>query len=100
VLVLEAGISDAQQPEDYRSYLAKYYTLGSLRGLPNGPYPVNHGALSPSESEGDPYFQQQGKQKFLSDYLRMLGGTTLHWQGTSLRMLPNDFRLQRTTSIR
>ena len=31
---------------------------------------------------------------FMSDYLRMLGGTSLHWQGTSLRLVPNDFRMQ------
>jgi choline dehydrogenase-like flavoprotein len=39
---------------------------------------------------------QNGQRTFLSDYLRMLGGTTLHWQGTSLRMVPHDFNLRST----
>jgi choline dehydrogenase-like flavoprotein len=70
--------------------------MGPLRGTPNGPYPVNHAALSPNDSQQDPYFVQIGPKHFMSDYLRMFGGSTLHWQGTSLRMLPNDFRLQST----
>jgi choline dehydrogenase-like flavoprotein len=37
---------------------------------------------------------QTGPMPFSSDYLRAKGGTTLHWLGTCLRMLPNDFRLR------
>jgi choline dehydrogenase-like flavoprotein len=97
VLVLEAGRGDAQEPHDYRSYLAKYFSMGLGRSAPNGPYPVNPHAPSPNDSNGTPYYvQRSDKTQFLSDYLRMLGGTTLHWQGTSLRMLPNDFTLQST----
>ena len=39
------------------------------------------------------YFVQNGPLPFGSDYVRTQGGTTLHWPGTRLRMLPNDFRL-------
>ena len=42
---------------------------------------------------------QIGPERFLSDYLRMLGGSTLHWQGTTLRMVPNDFRMRATYGI-
>src|SRR6516165_8294109 len=94
VLVLEAGLQQAMEPANYENYLNTFYTMGPARGTPNAPYPVNRSALSPGDSAGDFYFVQQGRQKFLSDYLRMLGGTTLHWQGTSVRMLPNDFRMQ------
>lgn len=94
VLILEAGSGDAMDPVRYGEILATYYAMGSSRATPNGPYPVNPLALSPNDSAHDPYFVQTGSERFLSDYLRMLGGSTLHWQGTSLRMLPNDFRMQ------
>jgi choline dehydrogenase-like flavoprotein len=96
VLVLEAGTDEALNPSHYADVVAKLHAMGPRRATPNGPYPVNHAALSPNDSEQDPYFVQIGQKHFMSDYLRMLGGSTLHWQGTSLRMLPNDFRLQTT----
>lgn len=96
VLVLEAGLGNALVPHDYESYLAQYYAMGDARSAPNGPYPVNPDALSPNDAANHPYFVQSGPKPFRSDYLRMLGGTTLHWQGTSVRMLPNDFRMQST----
>ncbi|MDB5347056.1 MAG: glucose-methanol-choline oxidoreductase [Schlesneria sp.] len=94
VLLLEAGTKEAMDPGQYDSFISRYYTMGATRGSPNGPYPPNNSALSPNDSNQDPYFVQVGPQQFLSDYLRMLGGTTLHWQGTSLRMLPVDFEMQ------
>jgi choline dehydrogenase-like flavoprotein len=94
VLLLEAGTSDLIDPGKYRSYLENYYVMGSLRGTPNGLYPVNPDALSPGTPSTDPYYVQKGPRNFMSDYLRMLGGSTLHWQGTSLRLVPNDFRMQ------
>ncbi len=100
VLILEAGIKGAMDPENYRNYLNKLYTEGGIRGMPNGPYPWNAAAPSPAiptappNGEEDPYFVFKTKKHFMSDYLRMLGGTTLHWQGTSLRMVPHDFKMK------
>ncbi len=101
VLILEAGIKGAMKPKNYRKYLNKLYTEGGIRGMPNGPYPWNASAPSPAiptapnpKSEQDPYFVFRTEKHFMSDYLRMLGGTTLHWQGTSLRMVANDFKMQ------
>lgn len=96
VLVLEAGTDAVLSPNNYADALSTFHAMGSMRSTPNGPYPINHDALSPNDSQQDPYFVQIGKKRFLSDYLRMLGGSTLHWQGTTLRMLPNDFRMQST----
>jgi choline dehydrogenase-like flavoprotein len=39
------------------------------------------------------YLVQKGPLPFQSDFTRALGGTSLHWLGTCLRMLPNDFKL-------
>jgi choline dehydrogenase-like flavoprotein len=97
VLILEAGIEGAMNPDTYRQYLQTLYTEGGSRGMPNGPYPWNGSAPSPGipvAPDGDTYYQYNTPVHFLSDYLRMLGGTTLHWQGTSLRLVPNDFRMR------
>lgn len=95
VLILEAGIEGAMNPDTYRQYLQTLYTEGGSRGMPNGPYPWNAAAPSPGiPNAPNGYYQQDTPMHFLSDYLRMLGGTTLHWQGTSLRLVPNDFRMQ------
>ena len=97
VLVLEAG-----QPMDYRDYVTTWVT--TLQKVPNSPYPNNPNApsqdlLNASQIQGtgpetSGYFVQQGPLPFLSDYTRSPGGTTLHWLGTCLRMLPNDFQLK------
>jgi choline dehydrogenase-like flavoprotein len=94
VLVLEAGTDAALKPSSYADILSTFHAMGPARGTPNGPYPVNPDALSPNDSKQDPYFIQTGQKRFMSDYIRTLGGSTLHWQGTTLRMLPNDFRMQ------
>ncbi len=95
VLILEAGTSDVMNPEVYRGYLSSYYLMGGLRSSPNGPCPVNLNASFPGASNGAPYYMYTDPTSlhFMSDFLRMLGGSTLHWQGTSLRMVPNDFRM-------
>ncbi len=94
VLVLEAGTGETMDPDKYWAYIMSFYSLGAARSAPNSPYPPNLSALSPNDSAQHPYFIQIGEQRFLSDYLRAAGGSTLHWQGTSVRMVPNDFLLQ------
>jgi choline dehydrogenase-like flavoprotein len=94
VLVLEAGTNDADDPDKYADFLEQFYLSGPRRALANSPYPANPTALSPNDIALNPYFVQQGPKNFMSDYLRMTGGSTLHWQGTALRMVPNDFRMQ------
>ena len=97
VLILEAGITGAMNPDTYREYLQTLYTEGGVRGMPNGPYPWNAAAPSPGiPNAPEEYYKYDTPMQFMSDYLRMLGGTTLHWQGTSLRLVPNDFRMQST----
>jgi choline dehydrogenase-like flavoprotein len=98
VLILEAGIQGAMDPRNYRKYIESLYTEGGIRGMPNGPYPWNGSAPSPAiplmPAGTTPYYAYGTQTHFMSDYLRMLGGTTLHWQGTSLRLVPNDFKMQ------
>jgi choline dehydrogenase-like flavoprotein len=110
ILILEAGRATAMSADKYDTYVEAYQR--TLAKVPNAPYPANPFAPQPdvldiSRPVMDPdgktkipsdsgYFVQMGPLPFGSDYTRSLGGTTLHWLGTCLRMLPNDFRMRST----
>lgn len=87
VLVLEAGprVNRAEALATYRQAVAK---------TPEAPYPSVPYAPSPSVVALNDYYVQVGPTPFKSTYVRRVGGTTWHWLGTSLRHLPNDFKLQ------
>ncbi len=108
ILILEAGLDEGIALEGQaafktrQGYLERYYN--QLAKVPNAPYPNHLTAQSPTVLDLAPingtapdtngYFVQTGPLPFPSDYARAPGGTTLHWLGTCLRMLPNDFRLK------
>jgi choline dehydrogenase-like flavoprotein len=52
------------------------------------------GPDQPRFGQPDVYFEQRGPQPFTAVYERVVGGTTWHWLGTSLRFLESDFRLR------
>jgi choline dehydrogenase-like flavoprotein len=103
VLILEAGAGHDMTIPGYESYLATFYSALSKDN--NAPYPVNRNAPMPRSPEtralrpgqpdgGSGYFVQNGPLPLESTYARVLGGTTMHWQATALRMLPEDFEMQ------
>lgn len=49
------------------------------------------GPINNAEGNDNLYLIQKGPLQFLSDHIRVGGGTTMHWLGTTPRMLPNDF---------
>jgi glucose dehydrogenase len=87
VLVLEAGppVVRSEALANYRNAVAK---------TPESPYPDAAYAPRPSVLDPQGYYIQEGPDLFKSTYVRRVGGTTWHWLGTSLRHLPNDFRLR------
>ncbi|AHL31527.1 dehydrogenase [Pseudomonas brassicacearum] len=108
VLVLESG---PEIPANRAQYLERFYTA-TLK-TPESPYPP----VSTLDPWRDPtkenapratiadlikgwndhavsYLVQKGPLPFNSTYERVGGGTTWHWVGTCLRMVPNDFRLR------
>ena len=103
ILMLEAGTGSSDNYSDYQKYNDQYYK--ALAKTPNSPYTDSRFSPSPSvlslqniEEEGpitDGYFVQYGPFPFLSNYNRNVGGTTLHWLGTTLRMCPNDFKMKK-----
>lgn len=105
VVILEAGTGDSLDLDNYRQYV-EAFQAGSPKATSTG-YPDNPDAPSPNVLQvgsSDGYFVQRPREPmvgdsydgpipFLSDYMRLAGGTTLHWQGSSFRMLPHDFRM-------
>jgi glucose dehydrogenase len=115
VLILEAG---AGVPPNINDYMKRFYSAGAKvpespytpeifdpkTGALNDPNKVNAGrptVLTTGAKGGfgdwtDPnqsYLVQNGAVPFSSTYDRVAGGTS-HWLGTSLRFVPNDFRMK------
>lgn len=86
VLVLEAGpvVDRAEALQRYRKAVAK---------TPESPYPETFYAPRPTVLALEDYYVQEGPTLFKSTYERIVGGTTWHWLGTSLRHLPADLRI-------
>lgn len=85
VTVVEAG------PRISRTTAVEQYRRTAIR-VPESPYPSVPHAGRPA-SINDSYIRQEGPDRFRSGYLRQVGGTTWHWLGTALRLLPSDFEL-------
>jgi choline dehydrogenase-like flavoprotein len=111
VVILEAGDG---LPDDNAGFLERFYTsaakvpesaytpplvdaaTGKLADptLQNAPRPtvLTLDASTWRDSHAS-YFIQRGPKAFGSTYERIAGGTGRHWLGTSLRFVPNDFRM-------
>jgi glucose dehydrogenase len=86
VLILEAG-----PRVDRSASVGRFYD--ALIKVPECPYERTAYAPHPKSDDIDAYYVQSGPQKFSSTYLRQVGGTTWHWLGTCVRLVPEDFRL-------
>jgi len=100
VLVLEAGPGHDMSLEGYETYLNRFYTAVSKDN--NSPYAKNPYApmprtedvkrLTPGKPDATGYLVQNGPYPLESTYTRVVGGTTMHWEGKALRMVPEDFK--------
>ena len=61
--------------------------------VPEAPYPHSETYPHPVSNDLDGWYVQTGPDKFNATYLRAVGGTSWHWLGTALRLVPDDFRL-------
>ncbi len=92
VLMLEAGPGTPQTLDGYEHHLNTFYEA-SAKG-PESAWPTAPQVPQPDTADlrfNDGYFVQRGPQLYGSSYSRLQGGSTLHWLGVSLRMLPEDF---------
>lgn len=102
VLVLEAGPGSELSLREYDEYLTTFYGAASKDN--NAPYGANPNApmprgpeakrITPGRPEPSGYLVQNGPVSIDSTYTRVLGGTTMHWEGKTLRMLPEDFEMR------
>ena len=99
VLMLEAGRGDDITLEGYKSYLERFFGAAIKHNQspyadnPNSPFPKSTDALpiQPGDIDDSTYLVQQGPFSTDTTYTRAFGGTTMHWEGKTLRMLPEDF---------
>jgi choline dehydrogenase-like flavoprotein len=77
-----------ENPSDLNSALADPAKV--MAGRPTVLTLADESWRDPSQS----YLIQTGVVPFGSTYERIGGGTSLHWLGTCLRLLPNDFRME------
>jgi choline dehydrogenase-like flavoprotein len=87
VAILEAGAKVD------RSKAVENYWNAAIK-VPECPYPPVPQAMHPISNNLDFWYKQTGPDKFASTYIKVVGGTTWHWLGTCLRLVPNDFRLK------
>ncbi|MEU6541409.1 GMC family oxidoreductase [Streptomyces sp. NPDC047000] len=102
VLILEAGPAEDLTLRGYESYLDRFYSAVSkdnqapYPAVPNAPMPRGTDArpITPGAPDASSYIVQSGPFATDTTYTRVLGGTTMHWEGKTLRMLPEDFRMR------
>ena len=87
VLVLESGprVDRAEAVTTFQNAVAK---------TPESAYADVAYAPRPTVLDYDGYLVQTGPVTFKSTYERRVGGTTWHWLGTCLRLLPADLALR------
>jgi choline dehydrogenase-like flavoprotein len=102
VLVLEAGPADGLTFQGYDSDLTRFYGAASkdnnsaYADNPNAPMPRSYETrkLPAGEPNASGYLVQNGPLEIDSTYARVVGGTTRHFEGKALRMLPEDFDMR------
>ena len=104
VLVLEAGRATTARLEDYTGHIETFYAAAN-KG-PESAWPPAKAAPQPDTSDlataagnTTQYFVQKGPNLYGSSYTRTFGGSTLHWLGVSLRMLPEDFEIHKRYGV-
>ncbi|WP_186644249.1 GMC family oxidoreductase [Fluviispira vulneris] len=88
IIMLEAGPKIARQAivnNFYKSIDSHNYME---------PYPMAMHAPHPNPSHPEGYIIEKGANRYNTQYMRVVGGTTWHWAGCTWRLLPNDFKIK------
>jgi choline dehydrogenase-like flavoprotein len=93
VLILEAG-PRIDRGQVVRNFMATV-NLDLSGGYPNEPWAPRPDWSTPVGG----YFRQVGEPIVRAEYLRVVGGTTWHWNGNAIRLHPSDFRLKSTYGV-
>ncbi len=107
VLIIEAGPGEDITLSGYEDYLTRFYGAASKDN--QAPYPLNANApmprssdarkITPGQPESSGYLVQTGPFGSDTTYTRVLGGTTMHWEAKTPRMLPEDFKMRKTLGL-
>lgn len=102
VLVLEAGAGADRTLDGYEKYVSRFYATAVKDN--QAPYPNNANAdmprgadvrrIFPGERDTSVYVVKNGPLATDTTYTRVFGGTTMHWEAKTPRMLPSDFRMR------
>jgi len=102
VLVLEGGPGGDRTLAGYEEYLSRFYATAFKDN--QSPYPPNANApmprstdsrwIRPGQPDSSAYIVQNGPFSTDTTYTRVLGGTTMHWEAKTIRMLPEDFEMR------
>lgn len=87
VVMMEAG-PRVDRAEAIRRFHAAYPKT------PESAYRRSDFTPHPMTEDPHGFYAQKGPDVFNSTYLRQVGGTTWHWLGTAIRLIPDDFRLK------
>jgi choline dehydrogenase-like flavoprotein len=100
VLILEAGPAEDVTLAGYEGYLTRFYgtavkdNQAPYPDIPYAPMPRGFDAQKIyAGPDASTYIVQNGPFATDTTYTRVLAGTTMHWEGKTLRMLPEDFAL-------
>lgn len=87
VVIMEAGprVDRAEAVKRFHSAFPK---------TPESAYIQSSFTPHPVTDQPYKYYAQKGPNVFNSTYLRQVGGTTWHWLGSAIRLVPDDFRLK------
>lgn len=102
VLILEAGPGKDLSLNGYEKYLDNFYTATSKDN--NAPFPRNPNApmprgtdvdsLRPGEPNSANFLVQNGPLVTDTTYCKVVGGTTMHFESKTPRMIPEDFEMK------
>ncbi len=102
VLIVEAGPGKDLSLTGYEKLLNTFYTAVTKDN--NAPYKSNPNAPMPRSPKvqkarlghpnTDNYMVQNGPFVTDTSYSRVVGGTTMHWEAKTPRMLPEDFKMR------
>ena len=102
VLLLEAGAGVDRTLDGHEQYVSRFYATAAKDN--QAPYPPNANASMPrggtyaasyvGERDTSSYLVKNGPLATDTTYTRVLGGTTMHWEAKTPRMLPSDFRMR------
>ncbi|MEK8095452.1 GMC family oxidoreductase [Methylocystis sp. IM3] len=87
VVLMEAG-PRVDRAEAVKRFHAAYPKT------PESAYRQSEFTPHPTTENPHGFYAQKGADIFNSTYLRQVGGTTWHWLGTAIRLVPDDFRLK------